>query len=92
MSRQEWLERIALLRRFTRAGCSKAKVRELPWVKVEDVRLIRRVGRGRWRICSGTKGATCCLSLHVRCDVVAGCKSCSFIADHYNPLVIHLAA
>ncbi len=96
-SRQEWLEqRIALLaeekdlthRRDALAG----KVRELPWVKVDKPYTFDApTGKVTLADLFGDKSQL--VVYHFMFDPTwsQGCKSCSFIADHYNGLVVHLA-
>ncbi|MBS0190328.1 MAG: thioredoxin family protein [Phycisphaerales bacterium] len=97
VSRREWLEkRIALLaeeKEFTRKqDALKAKVRELPWVKVEKTYTFDSPG-GKRSLADlfGDKGQLVVYHFMFDATWSQGCKSCSFIADHYNPLVIHLA-
>jgi predicted dithiol-disulfide oxidoreductase (DUF899 family) len=97
VSRDEWLkERVALLaeekEHTRRRDALAAKVRELPWVKVE-----------KGYSFDGPTGAKSLADLfgprnqlivyHFMFDPTwsQGCMSCSFIADHYNGLVVHLA-
>ncbi len=97
VSRQEWLEkRMALLveeKEFTRQrDAMAAKVRELPWVKVEKTYTFDSPsGKKSLADLFGEKSQL--VVYHFMFDPTwsQGCKSCSFIADHYNSLVIHLA-
>ena len=98
VSREAWLkERLALSlaeeKEFTRQGDAlAAKVRDLPWVKVDKSYTFDSP--------TGEKSLADLFGPHSQLVVYhfmfdptwsQGCKSCSFIADHYNPLVIHLA-
>lgn len=97
VSREEWLrERIALLaqeKAFTRQRDEMSrKVRDLPWVKVEKEYTFDSP--------SGKKSLADLFGPHSQLIVYhfmydptwsQGCKSCSFIADHYNSILIHLA-
>jgi len=96
-SREEWLRaRKELLRdekEFTRArDALSAKRRELPWVKIEK--------EYRFHSANGVEtlndlfaGKTQLLVYHFMFgpDWEEGCPSCSFWADNYNGVAIHLA-
>ncbi|MCC6677319.1 MAG: thioredoxin family protein [Phycisphaerales bacterium] len=97
VSREEWLkERIALLaeeKELTRRRDALAgKVRELPWVRV-DKSYIFEAPTGKVSLADlfGDRGQL--IVYHFMFDPTwsQGCKSCSFIADHYNGIVVHLA-
>jgi predicted dithiol-disulfide oxidoreductase (DUF899 family) len=95
--REQWLkERVALLaeeKEFTRRRDEmSARVRELPWVKVDKTYTFDTP--------TGPKSLADLFGPHSQLIVYhfmfdptwsQGCKSCSFIADHYNPLVVHFA-
>jgi predicted dithiol-disulfide oxidoreductase (DUF899 family) len=97
VSREEWLkERIALLdkeKELTHQRDEIArKVRDLPWVKVDKPYVFDSP--------TGTKSLAELFGLHNQLIVYhfmfdptwsQGCKSCSFVADHYNGIVVHLA-
>lgn len=97
VSRQEWLrERIALLaeekevmRRRDELG---AKVRSLPWVKVDKAYTFD-APTGKKSLADLFGPHTQLMVYHFMFDATwsQGCKSCSFVADHYNALVVHLA-
>src|SRR5436309_373150 len=97
VSREEWLkERLALLaeeKAYTRQrDALVAKVRELPWVKVDkSYAFDGPAGRKSLADLFGPHGQL--IVYHFMFDPTwsQGCRSCSFVADHYNPLVIHLA-
>lgn len=97
VSREQWLrQRTALLaeeKALTRQrDALAAKVRALPWVRVDKVYTFdspagpRTLGELFGR-------SSQLVVYHFMFDPTwsQGCKSCSFIADHYNPLVVHLA-
>lgn len=97
VTREEWLrERIALLaeeKEFTRRRDDLARrVRDLPWVKVEK-RYAFDAPEGTRSLADlfGTRSQL--IVYHFMFDPTwsQGCKSCSFVADHYDRLVIHLA-
>jgi predicted dithiol-disulfide oxidoreductase (DUF899 family) len=97
VSRQEWLkERVALLaeeKAFTRQRDALAKkVRELPWVRVEKAYTFDSP-RGKVTLCDLIGGRSQLIVYHFMFDPTwsQGCKSCSFVADHYSGLVEHLA-
>ncbi len=97
VSRAQWLsERIALLaheKELTRQrDALAAKVRELPWVKIEKrysfdaptgVKTLEELFGPRSQL----------IVYHFMFDPTwsQGCMSCSFLADHYDRLVVHLA-
>ncbi len=97
MSREEWLkERIALLseeKALTRQqDAMSRKVRELPWVKVDkSYTFDSPTGKKSLADLFGSRSQL--VVYHFMFDPTwsQGCMSCSFIADHYNNIVIHLA-
>jgi predicted dithiol-disulfide oxidoreductase (DUF899 family) len=97
VSREEWLkERIALLAEEKdlthRRDALTGKVRDLPWVKVEKTYTFDSPsGKKNLGELFGPMGQL--VVYHFMFDPTwsQGCKSCSFIADHYNGIVIHLA-
>lgn len=96
-SREDWLrQRIALLAEekdlTRRRDALAAKVRQLPWVRIEkDYRFDAPSGRVSLADLFGDK--TQLIIYHFMFDPTwsQGCKSCSFIADHYDRIVTHLA-
>jgi predicted dithiol-disulfide oxidoreductase (DUF899 family) len=97
VSRDEWLkERVALLaeeKELTRRrDALAAKVRELPWVKVEKPYTFEGP-TGRVSLAELFADKSQLIVYHFMFDPTwsQGCKSCSFVADHYNGLVVHLA-
>lgn len=97
VSREDWLkERIALLAEekdlTRRRDAIAAKVRELPWVKVEKEYVFDSpAGPVPLAELFGDKSQLVVYHFMFDATWSQGCKSCSFIADHYDPLVIHLA-
>lgn len=101
VSREEWLKaRVELLKEekeFTRRRDAMAeKARALPWVKVEKTYsfdALPSAGGGKKSLADLFGERSQLVVYHFMFDPTwsQGCKSCSFIADHYNPLVIHLA-
>jgi predicted dithiol-disulfide oxidoreductase (DUF899 family) len=96
-SREEWLrERIALLaeeKELTRRHDALAsKVRDLPWVKVEKTYTFDGP-EGSISLAELFRTKSQLIVYHFMFDPTwsQGCKSCSFIADHYNGIVVHLA-
>lgn len=97
VSRDQWLkERITLLaeeKAFTRQREQmSAKVRSLPWVKVDKTYTFDSpTGKKSLAHLFGPHSQL--LVYHFMFDPTwsQGCKSCSFVADHYNPLVVHFA-
>lgn len=97
VSRDEWLkERIALLneeKKLTRQHDAIAsKVRDLPWVKV-DKSYTFDAPTGNKSLADLFGSHSQLIVYHFMFDPTwsQGCKSCSFIADHYNGIVVHLA-
>jgi predicted dithiol-disulfide oxidoreductase (DUF899 family) len=96
-SREEWLkERIALLteeKELTRRRDALAKkVRDLPWVKVDKTYTFD-APTGKISLAELFGDRSQLIVYHFMFDPTwsQGCKSCSFIADHYNGIVVHLA-
>jgi len=96
VSENEWLAaRRELLRRekeFTRLRDElTAQRRELPWVKVEK-RYEFEGPQGRQTLPELFDGQSQLIIYHFMLDPgwEAGCKSCSFWADNFNPIVVHL--
>lgn len=97
VSRDQWLVvRKQLLREekeFTRARDSlSAKRRELPWVKVEKAYTFDGAD-GPVSLADLFDGRGQLLVYHFMFapDWTQGCKSCSLVADHYEPIGVHLA-
>ncbi len=97
VSREAWLkDRIALLaeeKEVTRQrDALAAKVRALPWVKVDkSYEFDAPTGKKSLGDLFGPRSQL--IIYHFMFDATwsQGCMSCSFIADHYNGLVVHLA-
>ena len=95
-SREDWLKaRIALLAKekdLTRERDELARQRrELPWVKV-DKDYIFDAPEGKVPLAVLFEGRSQLIVYHFMFDPEwsQGCKSCSLLADHYNPAIIHL--
>ena len=96
VSENDWLAaRRELLRKekdFTRLRDDlTAQRRELPWVKVEK-RYEFEGAQGRQTLPDLFEGRSQLIVYHFMFDPGwdAGCKSCSFWADNFNPIVVHL--
>jgi predicted dithiol-disulfide oxidoreductase (DUF899 family) len=96
VSREQWLkERIALLKEekeLTRQrDALVSKVRDLPWVKVDKAYTFEGPC-GEFSLADLFKDKSQLIVYHFMFDPTwsQGCKSCSFIADHYNGIVTHL--
>lgn len=98
VSREEWLEkRIELLkeekeltRRKDELSC---KLRELPWVRVEkDYRFQTADGEKSLADLFGGKSQLVIQHFMLGPGWEEGCKSCSFMADHTDGMIPHLAA
>jgi predicted dithiol-disulfide oxidoreductase (DUF899 family) len=97
VSREHWLQqRTALLadeKDLTRRrDALAAKIRALPWVKVDKAYTFD-TPTGKKSLADLFGPHSQLIVYHFMFDPTwsQGCKSCSFIADHYNPLVTHLA-
>lgn len=96
VTREQWLkQRVSLLaeeKEFTRRRDElAAKVRELPWVKVEKTYTFDApTGKKSLADLFGPRHQL--VVYHFMFDPTwsQGCMSCSFIADHYSNLVVHL--
>lgn len=97
VSREQWLhERIRILKEekeLTRQrDALAARVRELPWVKVDkQYTFDGPCGTKTLADLFGPRSQL--IVYHFMFDPTwsQGCMSCSFIADHYNGIVVHLA-
>jgi predicted dithiol-disulfide oxidoreductase (DUF899 family) len=96
VSREEWLEaRKALLKKekeFTRLRDDLSRQRrELPWVKVEK-NYVFDGPNGKETLADLFAGKSQLIVYHFMFDPSwdAGCKSCSFWADNFNGIAIHL--
>lgn len=99
VSREEWTRaRKALLARekaFTRErDAVSAARRELPMVKVEKKYVFEEPGAGTRTLEDLFGGKRQLVVYHFMLGTTwdEGCKSCSLIADHFEPSVVHLAA
>lgn len=100
VSREAWLkERIALLaeeKALTRKRDEiAAKVRALPWVRIDKQYTFDATPEwGSKLTLADLFGSRSQLIVyHFMYDATwsQGCKSCSFVADHYNSIIVHLA-
>lgn len=96
VSRQDWLiARKALLaeeKSFTAArDALSAKRRQLPWVRIEKAYTFE-APQGRMTLADLFAGRSQLIVYHFMygTDWKEGCKSCSFWADNYNDIVVHL--
>jgi predicted dithiol-disulfide oxidoreductase (DUF899 family) len=98
VSRAEWLQaRKALLARekaFSRQRDEIARARrELPWVKVEkDYVFDAPAGKQPLADLFGAKSQLIVYHFMLGPGWEAGCKSCSYLADHFEGALPHLAA
>lgn len=96
VSREEWLRarkaHLAWEKAFTkeRDALSAAR-RELPWVKI-DKNYVFDGPQGKVTLAELFDGRSQLLIYHFMFhpEWTQGCKSCSLVADHFNPSVIHL--
>jgi predicted dithiol-disulfide oxidoreductase (DUF899 family) len=96
VSRDQWLkERIALLKEEKdlthRRDAIAEKVRNMPWVKI-DKSYTFDAPTGKKSLADLFVDKNQLVVYHFMFDPTwsQGCKSCSFIADHYNGIVAHL--
>jgi predicted dithiol-disulfide oxidoreductase (DUF899 family) len=96
VSREEWLAaRKELLKKekeFTRLRDKlSAARRDLPWVKVEK-NYVFDAPNGKETLAELFGGHSQLIVYHFMFDPEwsEGCKSCSLLADHYNPAIVHL--
>ena len=94
---EEWVAaRKALLERekaFTRERDELSRLRrELPWERVEKTYVFDGP-EGEETLADLFAGRSQLIVYHFMFDPEwdEGCKSCSFLADHYEPAVVHLA-
>lgn len=97
VSHEDWVEaRKALLgkeKEFTRVRDELSKKRrELPWEKVEKKYFFDGPS-GKESLSDLFEGRSQLIVYHFMYGPGwdEGCKSCSFLADHFNPAVVHLA-
>ncbi len=97
VSREEWLKvRIELLRKEkehskVRDELTRAR-QEMPWVKVEkDYVFEGPSGKAHLRNLFEGKSQLIVYHFMFENDWEEGCKACSFLADHYEPAIVHLA-
>ena len=97
VSQEEWIEArkafLAKEKEFTRARDELARQRrELPWVKVEKPYTFDAAeGRATLGDLFGGKGQLLIYHFMMGPDWEEGCPSCSFWADNYNGVDVHLA-
>lgn len=96
VSRNDWLvERKAFLaeeKAFTKArDALSAKRRELPWVKIDTPYTFETL-QGKEYLSDLFAGRSQLIIYHFMLgpDWDAGCKSCSFWADNFNDVIVHL--
>ena len=96
-SREEWLKaRHELLKKekkYSKARDDLTHLRQkLPWVKIEkDYFFEGSDGKAHLREFFDGKSQLIVYHFMFEKDWEEGCKSCSFLADHYEPAIIHLA-
>src|SRR5205085_8616154 len=96
VSKEEWLaarkELLAKEKEFSRLRDELSRLRrDLPWEKVEKEYAFDGPD-GKVTLTDLFNGRSQLIIYHFMFDPewTEGCKSCSFIADHYNPSIIHL--
>jgi predicted dithiol-disulfide oxidoreductase (DUF899 family) len=97
VSPDEWLQarkaHLAKEKEFTRARDALSRERrELPWVKVEKAYLFD-TPEGKKKLDDLFEGRSQLIVYHFMFgpDWEQGCKSCSFLADHFDSAAVHLA-
>jgi predicted dithiol-disulfide oxidoreductase (DUF899 family) len=96
VSREQWIEArkdfLAKEKEFTRMRDQISQQRrELPWVRV-DKNYVFDAPEGKIALADLFAGKSQLVVYHFMFDPSweAGCKSCSFWADNYNPIIVHL--
>lgn len=96
LSHDEWIaarkELLAREKEFTRARDALSRTRrELPWERVEKDYVFDGPN-GKESLSDLFDGKSQLIVYHFMYgpDWEAGCKSCSFLADHFNPAIVHL--
>jgi predicted dithiol-disulfide oxidoreductase (DUF899 family) len=95
VSREEWLaariKHLAEEKEFTRRRDELSRRRrELPWVKIDDYAFDSRTGKVRLSDLFRGKSQLIVYHLMFHPDWNDACKSCSFWADNFERIVIHL--
>ena len=97
VSREEWLKvRLELLKKEKEHTIARDKLtharQNLPWVKVEkDYVFEGPNGNAHLKDLFDGKSQLIVYHFMFESDWEEGCKSCSFLADHYEPAIVHLA-
>jgi len=97
VSRAEWLaarkELLAKEKEFTRRrDALSAERRTMPWLKVEkDYIFLGSSGKKTLPDLFGAKSQLIVYHFMLGPGWAEGCKSCSFLADHFDGMLIHLA-
>lgn len=96
VSKEEWLksrkELLTKEKEFTKKRDQLGKLRRnLPWTIVDKKYEFDSID-GKKSLCDLFEGRSQLIIYHFMFDPkwTEGCKSCSFIADHYNPSIVHL--
>lgn len=96
VSQQQWLaSRLELLRQEKELTALREKLtaqrQQLPWVKVEkDYTFDGPDGRESLAELFGSRHQLIVYHFMFHPEWREGCKSCSLVADHYNPAIVHL--
>ena len=97
VSREEWLKaRLDLLKKEKEQSKAKEELtrarQDMPWVKVEkEYTFDGPNGKIHLRDLFEGKSQLIVYHFMFEKDWEEGCKSCSFLADHYEPAIVHLA-
>ena len=96
VSHEEWIEArksfLAKEKEFTQARDALSRERrELPWERVEN-NYVFDGANGKESLADLFDGRSQLIVYHFMygSDWDEGCKSCSFLADHFNPAIVHL--
>ena len=96
VSHEQWVEARKILlvkeKEFSRLRDELSlQRRQLPWEKVEK-RYVFESSKGQETLADLFDGRSQLIIYHFMFDPDwdEGCKSCSFLADHYDPSIIHL--
>jgi predicted dithiol-disulfide oxidoreductase (DUF899 family) len=96
VSREEWLtarkELLVKEKEFSKLRDELSRLsRALPWRRIEKAYVFTGP-HGNETLAGLFEGRSQLITYHFMFDPdwIEGCKSCSFIADHYDPAIVHL--
>ena len=97
VSRKEWLKaRLELLKKEKEHSKARDELtqtrKKLPWIEIEKDYVFEGPN-GKFHLQDLFDGKSQLIIYHFMFEEIwkEGCKSCSFLADHYEPAIVHLA-